>query len=275
MSKTDPLETDSPETPTAPPTPQKKKRGRKPKPKPEKPAPENQPPPANLKKGLTYEDRVAIVRRRENRETMVAIATDYGVSRQNIAQIIDLYRKKGVEGLKSRPTGRRMMPRLTDEQIDHLREVIAQFERPSDRGVSMSRLKNVWYADSLHKLIYHEFRVKVPIIHCKELCRELRIPQSINMGLLNPVRIAEGRENHPRHSSHLAKGEGRPLSPGDDEEELCGDVEAIREKLKEHKLAEATAALEAKKKRIAAKKGFRAPAAGKGKTRHSKKKKRK
>lgn len=272
----EPPETEPSGDPNAPSPPPKRKRGRRRKTTSEQPAAPRKGPPLNRKKGLTYEDRVAIVRRRENRETMVTIAADYGVSRQNIAQIIDLYRKHGLEGLRSRPTGRRRMSRLSKEQIERLREIIATHARPSDRGVSMSRLKNVWYAESLRKLISREFRLKIPQMHCKEICRELGIPQSINMGLLNPVRIAENRENLPGYAKDPADG-GAPVEAGPvEDEEICGDLDAIRKKLSEHRLKTATAEIAAKRTRAAAKKGFRqAPRKkGKAKVRHSRKKRR-
>jgi len=224
------------------------------------------------KKGLTFEDRLEIVRRREAGETMVAIAARFGVSRQNVAQILDKHRKEGVEGLEVRFPGRPLMRRLSEEEIEHLRGILAEHERPSDYGVRMSRLKNVWFYESLKKLIQREFRISVPIVHGKEICRALRIPQTINMGLLNPVRIAEGRENHPGYSKNLAKSASEPASAAADE--LCGDIPAIQKELELLRKKGVTA-----KKRPVAKKGFRVPpkgkATGKAKVRHSKKRKRK
>lgn len=256
---------------------------------------------ASTVKGLTHEDRIAIVKARLKGDMAATeVAGKFGVSRQYTDQLLQKYESGGWEAVKPKPGGRRKYHRLTEEEFDRVREVVAEHRRPSSAGVKMPESSDVWFFVSMRRLIKKMFKEEVTDAHAKDICKKLGLRQTFSArsrsenyrlpaGYVDPEEKIRLKEEAERKAAGLPdpfmqppkkRRRGRPpknVAPEeavdtDPEGEICGDVAAMEKSVQETVRKQSA---KGRARTAAAIKGARRPASRKKKVRHQKKRKRK
>lgn len=115
----------------------------------------------------TEEERIQAVRRLENGENADEVAEMMEVGRRTLFDWLEKYRRKGEEGLSTKPTPGRPAS-LTDRQMDELTAIIEEID-PRQLGFSLA----LWTRGMVGDLIWERFKVKLTDVSVGRILHKL------------------------------------------------------------------------------------------------------
>lgn len=106
---------------------------------------------------LAPEQRLSIAKRVEAGEKQIALASEFGVTRQAISLLVQKYRRDGEEAILGARRGRKPSRKLAPEEEEAIRRIVAANTTPAKAGLeSGGKGKDTWDADAIKQLIKRE-----------------------------------------------------------------------------------------------------------------------
>jgi transposase len=107
---------------------------------------------------LTAQDRKSIIERLESGETQVALAQEFGVTRQYVSLLLKKFRQDGEGAIVGGRRGRKPSRLLTPDEEKAIHRIIKKHQTPKSAGLPVGRKKveRTWGLDTVKKLIVRE-----------------------------------------------------------------------------------------------------------------------
>lgn len=110
-------------------------------------------------KSAKEQSRIQVIRLLSKGYSHKEVSQILGVSDAQIRKLVTIYFKKGITGLRLKPSPKNRA-KLRDKQKQEVKKILDKYEKPSEAGIKVAEDKDYWSLETLRQLVKQRFKVE-------------------------------------------------------------------------------------------------------------------